>query len=578
MANGLSGRKLAAAALLAAAVIAVLVFWGRGRLEAPAPGQAGLTPSAELVATVRSEPRSFNRLVARDRTSHLVSLLTQARLVRIDLETQELEPALAESWSSSLDGLEYTLALRRDVTFSDGSPMTAADVLFSAEALYDERVASPLAEPLKPGGQPLAFTALDAHTVVVRFAVPFGPGLRVLDNLPILPKHKLEAALREGRFRDAWGVAAPTTELAGLGPFVLESYRPGERMVFTRNPHYWRTGPRGERLPLLDRLVVTIVPDQNAEILRLQSGQADLTSSEVRPDDLAAVRRASEAGRLVVSDLGVGLDPDCLWFNLRPAFATSSPSQAWLQRRELRHAVSLAVDRAAFADTVFLGTAVPVAGPITPGNRAWFDPAIAPPAHDPAQARRLLGDLGLRDTNGDGLLEIPGGGPARFTLLTQKGNTLRERGAVFLQEELRHVGLDVAVVTLEQPAVIDRLMKGDYEAIYFGPQTTDTDPAANLDFWLSSGAFHLWNPAQEAPATEWERQIDGLMRQQLAARDPAERRRLFGDVQRIFADQAPAIYFVAPRMHVAMSTRVSGARPALLQPPILWNADQLAVR
>jgi peptide/nickel transport system substrate-binding protein len=186
--------------------------------------------------------------------------------------------------------------------------------------------------------------------------------------------------------------------------------------------------------------------------------------------------------------------------------------------------------------------------------------------------------LGLRDTNGDGVLETPAGDPASFTLLTQKGNTLRERGAVFIQEELRKVGLEVAVVALEQPAVIDRLMKGDYEAILFGPQTTDTDPAANLDFWLSSGAFHIWNPAQDAPATTWERQIDDLMRAQLAARDPAERRRLFGDVQRIFADQAPAIYFVAPRMHVAMSPRVAGARPALLQPPILWNADQLAVR
>ena len=578
MANGWSGRKFVAAALLAAAVIVVLALWGRQRLEAPAPGQAGVAPGAELVATVRSEPRSFNRLVARDRTSHLVSLLTQARLVRIDLETQELEPALAERWASSPDGLEYTLTLRRNVQFSDGTPMTAADVLFSAEALYDERVASPIAEPLKPGGQPLAFSAPDDHTVVVRFAVPFGPGLRILDNLPILPKHKLEAALRQGTFRDTWGVATPTTELAGLGPFVLESYRPGERMVFARNPHYWRTGPHGERLPRLDRLIVAIVPDQNAEILRLQSGEADLTSSEVRPDDLAEIRRAANAGRLVLTDLGVGLDPDCLWFNLRPAFARTSPSRAWLQQRELRLAVSAAVDRAAFADTVFLGTAVPVGGPVTPGNRAWFDPAITPPAHDPARARRLLGEMGLRDGDGDGVLEAPGGGPAGFTLLTQKGNTLRERGAVFIQEELHKIGLDVAVVTLEQPAVIDRLMKGEYEAIYFGPQILDTDPAANLDFWLSSGAFHLWNPAQEEPATPWERQIDALMRQQLAARDLAERRRLFGDVQRVFADQAPAIYFVAPRMHVAVSPRVSGARPALLQPSILWNADQLAVR
>jgi peptide/nickel transport system substrate-binding protein len=301
-------------------------------------------------------------------------------------------------------------------------------------------------------------------------------------------------------------------------------------------------------------------------------------SSEVRPDDLAAVRRRAAQQQLVLHDLGVALDPDFLIFNLQAGFAAKNPGRAWLQQRDLRRAVAAAVDRQAFADTVFLGAGVPVSGPVTPGNRAWYDPALPQPAHDPAQARQLLAGIGLRDRNGDGVLEAPAGMPAGFSLLTQKGNTLRERSAAFLQDELGKIGLKVDVVTLDYPSVIERLMKGDYEAIYFGAQASDTDPASNLDFWVSSGAFHPWNPGQTSPATAWERRIDDLMKAQVAAPGIEERRRLFNQVQAIFAEEVPALYFVAPRVSVATAPRVAHARPALLQPSVLWNADMLSVR
>jgi peptide/nickel transport system substrate-binding protein len=101
------------------------------------------------------------------------------------------------------------------------------------------------------------------------------------------------------------------------------------------------------------------------------------------------------------------------------------------------------------------------------------------------------------------------------------------------------------------------------------------DPANTLDLWLSSGSFHFWNPSQRSPATPWERQIDELMTRQVAAPTLAERQMLFAEVQRIFGEQLPAIYFVAPRVTLAMSTRVRGATPAVLEPKILWNPDVL---
>jgi len=100
----------------------------------------------------------------------------------------------------------------------------------------------------------------------------------------------------------------------------------------------------------------------------------------------------------------------------------------------------------------------------------------------------------------------------------------------------------------------------------------------NLDLWLSSGGAHVWNPGQAKPATDWEREVDRLMARQVAALDQAERKAIFDQVQAIVAAQAPIIYFAAPRIYLAASPRLTGATPALLRPPILWNPDTIGVK
>ena len=575
------------AKLLTGALATALVFivggigvWYGGHGPGSSPSRQEAAPGARaggaLVSSVRSEPRTFNRYVARDITSSLVSELTQAKLVRINRDDDQVEPWLAEGWTEDQEGLTYTVTLRDGITFSDGVPFTSADVLFSFEAVYDERVGSPLADALRVGGQPLEASAPDARTVVVRFPAPFSPGLRLLDNLPIFPKHRLDTALAQGTLRDAWGLTTSPDEMAGLGPFVLQEYVPGQRLVFSRNPRYWRRDDGGVTLPYLDRLTIEIVPDQNAEILRLETGQIDFTSTEVRAEDYGRLNRAARDGELQLFDLGVGLDSDFLWFNLLPEAKANDPRRAWLQSDELRRAVSHAVDRQVFANTVYLGLADPVHGPVTPGNRTWFASDVPKPGYDPARA--LLARLGLEDRNTDGILEDASDVPVRFSLLTQRGSTARERAAAVLQADLRQVGILVDVVPLEFGALIERITRGDYDAAYFGFLASDTDPAVNLDFWLSSAGFHVWNPGQAEPATAWERQIDELMRRQIAAQDPTERKRLFAEVQHIFARHVPVIHFAAPHVFIATSARVAKVTPALLQPYLLWNADELAVR
>jgi peptide/nickel transport system substrate-binding protein len=567
-----------------------------------------VTPGGSLVGSVRAEPRSFNSYIINGQTEETVTFLTQAKLVRVNRITEEVEPWLAESWTevsgqatlnnrqSAVDsphspipkpkvptrdpGPVYRVKLREGVTFSDGAPFTSADVLFAFEAIYDPRVMSPLADSLRVGGQPLEVRPLGDHEVEVAFPSPYGPGLRLLDTLWVLPKHKLEQPLRAGSLAQAWSPTTAVSEMAGLGPFVLRQYRPGERMVFERNPHYWRRDEQGRQLPYLDRITLEILPDQTAELLRLQSGQLDLTHGAVRSEDYLSLKRAQDEGRVRLLDLGVGLDADPFWFNLshQPVTVGAQPdAKPWLRTLEFRKAVSLAINRRAYSDTVFLGAAVPLHGPVTPGNAFWYWSDLAGGEYDPMRATALLAGLGLTDRNGDGVLEDARARPVRFTVLLQRGIAAVERGAVFIRDELARVGVGLDIVGLDAGAVFARWGKGDYEAIFHRLLLTNTDPAASLDFWLSSGGSHVWNPSQKTPATEWEKQIDDVMRRQVASSDRDERLRLFREVQRIFSDQMPILYFAAQRQFLATSTRVTNAKPSRLIPLLLWSADTLAV-
>jgi peptide/nickel transport system substrate-binding protein len=537
-------------------------------------GASGVPRGGELVLSVRTDPRTFNSLTVPDTTTEVLASLLQAKLVRINRATDDVEPWLAESWTRSDDGLRYTLKLRPNVAFSDGQPLTASDVVFSLDAAY---AVPSVADSLEVDGKRLRAEASDPLTVTLTFPAVFSPGLRVLDRLPVLPRHALEAALKNGTIEKALNLSTPPSELVGLGPFVLREYLPGQRLVFARNPHYWRRDAGGGQLPYLDRVVVDIVPDENTQLLRLTAGQIDLTTTDVPAEAYAGIKRAADANSLQLYDLGVGLDANALWFNLKTGSLAADPRATWLQRDELRKAISLAVDRQLFANTVFLGAGVPVFGPITPANKRWYWAGTPQTPHDPAAARALLASIGLVDRNGDGVLEDAAGRRAQFTLVTMKGRPSLERGVSVIRDELKKVGLVVDVASLDGGAVIQKIMSSKYDAVYFAPTMSDTDPASSADFWLSSGSSHFWDIAQKTPATGWERQIDDLTVRQIHSTDDGERRRLFEEVQKIFAEHLPAIYFVAPRVFAASSIRVRNVTPAVKAPQLFWSPDTIAV-
>jgi len=566
------GSRILAGLAIAAGVVVVfttvLPRGASGRLR------GAQHPADTIVSSIRAEPRSFNRYVARDLTTIVVTYLTQSTLVRVNRVTNQLEPDLAESWELLPDNRTFRVRLRPGLRFSDGAPFSADDVVFSFQAIGDERTASVLADNIRVGSRPVAIWAEDAATVAIRFPSAFGPGLRFLDAVPILPRHLLKPRLDAGTFRSAWGPSTPPTEMAGLGPFVLRHYDPGQRLVFDRNPYHWRW--MGERAaPRINHVVLDVVPDQDAESLALEAGTIDFTQGEIRPSDFGGLRRAIDSGRVTLTDLGVGLDGDLFWINLTAA-AAKDPRHRWLQHPDFRRVLSHSIDRQAFVDAVYMGAAVPAHSVISPGNREWYVDAPTPP-YDLDAAKRLLASLKLTARDGD-MLRDTDGTPVHFSLLTQKGNSSLERGAFEIRESLARVGVRVDVVALDVGTLMQYVSAGNYDAAYFRLLLTDTDPALNTDFWLSSGAAHVWNPSQRAPETSWESEIDRLMDQVLTTLDPERRRALFADVQRTMARELPVLCFAYPRLSFAMSTRIAHATPAPFRPPVLWNPSALEVR
>ena len=209
-------------------------------------------------------------------------------------------------------------------------------------------------------------------------------------------------------------------------PTRFRSYTPGERIELARNPRYGARGPGVQ--PEVERLTLRIIPSQDAERLAVEAGELDVMAADIRPDDLKAMRGLEAAGKVRLFELGPAVDEDALWFNLGPDARKPSAARPWLDRA-VRRAVAHAVDRAAFANTVYLGAAVRTDGPVAPGNRAWYSDKLPRYDHDVPRARQLLSESGLKDVNGDGIFETSTGKPLAIELLTQRGNAIRQRGA-----------------------------------------------------------------------------------------------------------------------------------------------------
>ena len=514
----------------------------------PARAQSG----GELHFCLHGEPKTFNPILVDDEASENVRYLTGGVLIRMNRQTQALEPALASSWEISRDRRTITFHLRKGVHFSDGSSFTSEDVAYTMKLLMDPQTHSPTGDAFRSSEGAVEVRTPAEDVVVITFPASIAGLDRLFDQVAILSAH------------------SPKKEMAVLGPFFVSEYKPGAYVLLQRNPNYWKQDAQGHSLPYLDSIRLDIQRNRDIELVRFRRGELQL----INRLDAEQFERLRQDNPAVAKDAGIGLDAEELWFNQSPAAPLPEYKKAWFRRTEFRSAISAAINRDDLCRLVYGGYAKPAYGPVSPSNHFWFNSALQSPKYDPKSALALLTQAGFRYEKD--VLKDSVGNRVEFNLVTNSGNAAREKMATMIQQDLSQVGIKVNIITLDFPSLIERMTRTfDYDACLLGLVNTDLDPDSQMTVWLSSGENHQWNPNQKTPATLWEVEIDKLMREQASAATDKERKAKFDRVQQIVAEQQPFIYLINKDVLLAVSPAVVGTAPVVLNPQAFWNAETL---
>jgi len=510
-----------------------------------------MASAGELRFCLRSEPKTFNPILVDDDAAETIRYLTGGVLIRINRQTQELQPELATSWKVSKDGRTITFFLREGLYFSDGSPFTAEDVASTVQQLMDPAVHSSTGDSLRSGRGKVVTAILAKNRIAITFPAPVAGLDHLFDQVAIM------------------SARSPKKEMAVLGPYYVADYKPGNYVMLRGNPNYWKKDSAGRKLPNIDVLWLDIQPNRDIEALRFKRGEIQLINSI----DADFYEPLSSAMPGALHDAGPSLDSEQVWFNQVAKAPLPAYKLAWFRSQAFRRAVSEAINREDLARVVFGNHARPAVGPISPANRSWFNAKLQPLLYDPTGALKRLQQDGFHLQNG--VLQDRDGHAVEFSIITNSGNRYRERMAAMIQQDLGKIGIAVNVVTLDFPSLIERITeKFNYEAALLGLVNNDLDPDSQMNVWLSSGDNHQWNPRQTSPETPWEAEIDQLMRAQASAVTLKDRKLSMDRVQEIVAEQAPFIYLVNKNALSAISTTIRGAAPVVLRPQTYWNVEQ----
>jgi len=435
------------------------------------------------------------------------------------------------------------------------------------------------------GGKNFTVTNLDVLTVRVVTPEVFAPFLEFFGGVPILPKHVLQAAVKQNTFLAAYHIKTPPNRIVGCGPFRLKECRPGKFTLLQSNSEFWMTDKRSRRLPYFDEVMITVGGGPGSEARLFLDRKCDVYES-VRPEQYGEFKLAAAKGRFQMVELGAGPERDFLWFNQNTGTNPAgqpfvNPAKLnWFRNKKFRQAVSCAIDRDRIVREAYGSRAQAIYGFISTENPKWNNPSVPHYSFDPARAGRLLAEIGLKQRNTDGVLTDQDGHPLEILFHSNLGNAAREKAAVMIREDLKKLGIKLIYL----PVAFDVLRKKDdvtfdYECAMMGLGGGGADPAVQINVLRSSEDLHQWFPSQRSPATDWEARLDALMDAQMRTVHFAERKQAFNEVQAILSEELPMIYTVSPYACAALRSQVGNLRPSVFTPyRLTWNLEELYLR
>ncbi|NEP54074.1 MAG: ABC transporter substrate-binding protein, partial [Moorea sp. SIO3C2] len=323
--------------------------------------------SSRLVDSILSDPKTFNYALNNERPN--IFGLTYRGLITENYETGEIEPELAESWEFSEDGLALTYTLRPDLKWSDGEPLTADDVVFTYnDIFFNESIPTQIRDILRIGeeGKLPKVSKLSERQVKFEVPEPYAPFLRNT-GVNIMPKHALANTITETDadgnplFLSTWGTSTSPDQVVCNGPYVLKNFTPGERVIFERNPYYWRQDDQGNEQPYIQEIVWQVVESQDSELVQFRSGGLDVTG--VKPDNFSLLKREEDRGNFTIHNGGPAAGSLFISFNLNKGSRDGKPlvdpiKSRWFNTLEFRQAVAYAIDRPTMLNNIYQGLGV----------------------------------------------------------------------------------------------------------------------------------------------------------------------------------------------------------------------------
>jgi peptide/nickel transport system substrate-binding protein len=481
----LQNLRFKASGVLFGASLIILAAFSATSAGADTPVKGGTLTVARAADIFTLDP--YN---TQDDPSIFTELTIYDRLVRLSADGKGIDPELAEKWDVAKDGMSADFTLREGVKFSDGTPLTAEDVVFSLTRAIDQKSSwGFLFSPVK------SVSKVDDKTVRFTMSDPFAPLLPALSTFA--------ASIYSKANFEKWGDQAGNHPL-GTAAFMLDHWNQGQEVTLVRNPNYWQAGK-----PYLDKVVFRVVGDDTARVLQLNSGDVDLITNVTANQ----VDQIEAGGNQIYSLAGTVI-----------GMITPNQKIKPFDEVAVRCAIAHAVDREAIAKAVFFGRAK-AAKSLLPSSTFFYDPDTNPISYDLDKAKQILA-TSSQAAGFEFQANVPSGDSSVTTI------------AQILASSLSQIGITMKINPVEQTTMQDAINSEQY-TVSIGNWTNDTpDPdellGVSLDY-TAQNAHHSNYHSDEA------RNLVLAGRKEL---DPGKRQALYSDMQRIINRDCPFIYTV----------------------------------
>jgi peptide/nickel transport system substrate-binding protein len=549
----------------------------------------------QLIEGVLSDPKTFN--VALSQESPNIFGYTYEGLLTANGLTGEIEPALAKSLPEvSADKKRLVFTLRSGLKWSDGHPLNADDVVFTFNEVYfNEKIPTSTRDVFQIGesGTLPQVRKIDDLRVEFILPEPFSPILRSLST-EILPAHALRSSIQKTdesgvpEFLSLWGTNTAPNQIVVNGMYQLKEYIPSQRVIFERNPYYWRKDAQGNPQPYIDKIIWQIVDNQDTQLLQFRSG--GLSSVNVSPQYFSLLKREEKRGNFTIYGGEPDLGTTFISFNLNQGKDINGKplvnpiKSAWFNNLAFRKAITHAIDRQTMINNIYRGLGSLQNSPISVASPYYLPPEKGLPTYEYnlRKSKELLLSAGFQYNPKGELLDVKGN-RVRFTLLTNAGNQIREAIGAQIKQDLSKIGIQVDFTPIDFNTLVTKLKDTlDWECHLIG-FTGGIEPHGGSTIWSIDGRLHAFNQNREDPpisdrkVADWEKEISQLYIQGAQEFDEDKRKKIYHKTQILAQENLPFIYLVNPFSMAAVRNNVQTIQYSSLG-GAYWNLHELKIQ